>query len=240
LASILRGKHPKFVLLGSTPLAVFHEQVRTGDTSILSAPGSTFNAPGTGPGADNPILSDPDFYMRLQPSTAWWMFLVAQVQVGHIKRLLKESEGNFKVSTRQKAHQARMARGGDSSSTREAEYYAGCGMAPGLASVFLPPLDDGMEPRLCRPEQMRPLSTSVTHSAAMLAAHLADSGPHLARADSAEQRADVKARAARMVRAYENLSCMVKVLEGMQQYWQCMDYTSVIQRLLKGSERPLY
>ncbi|KAJ2795762.1 hypothetical protein H4R21_004981, partial [Coemansia helicoidea] len=243
LASILRGKHPKFVLLGSAPLEVFHEQVRTGDTSILSAPGSTFNAPGTGPGADNPILSDPDFYMRLQPSTAWWMFLVAQVQVGHIKRLLKESEGNFKVSTRQKAYQARMA--GDAAA---AEHPMGV-VSPIFASMFLPPLDhdcsdlDGLTARLSsRQEQMRPLSTSVTNSAAMLAAHLAGSaGPHVgARPDSIEQRADVKARAARMVRAYENLSCMVKVLEGMQQYWQCMDYIRAIQGLLKGSEQPLY
>ncbi|KAJ2439198.1 hypothetical protein GGF42_008040, partial [Coemansia sp. RSA 2424] len=39
LASILRGKHPKFVLLGSPPLDVFREQVLSGDANILSLPG---------------------------------------------------------------------------------------------------------------------------------------------------------------------------------------------------------
>ncbi|KAJ2368571.1 hypothetical protein H4S01_001519, partial [Coemansia sp. RSA 2610] len=253
LASILRGKHPKFVLLGGSPVDVFHEQVLSGDANILSAPGSAFNAPGTGPGADNPILSDPDFYMRLQPSTAWWMFLVAQVQVGHIKRLLKESEGSFKVSARRKAYQAKMAAakapgaGNFDPSPQFASH-------PDTASALDPDDSAAMQVdqaadiidiphRLQKAsDHMRPLSTSVNNSAVMLATavHLSNSAPLPPSKHAMEKRADIKTRAARLVRAYENLSCMVKVLEGMQQYWQCMDYVSVIQDILKGSEHPLH
>ncbi|KAJ2851427.1 hypothetical protein IWW36_001066 [Coemansia brasiliensis] len=261
LASILRGKHPKFVLLGGPPVEVFHEQVLSGDANILSAPGSAFNAPGTGPGADNPILSDPDFYMRLQPSTAWWMFLVAQVQVGHIKRLLKESEGSFKVSARRKAYQAKMAaaRAAAAAATtavnnnqqpNDPEASSVQPEASSVQSEAAMQVDQaaeaeilGMHQRLQKPaDQMRPLSTSVNNSAVMLATavHLSDSAPQPPNKQAMEKRADIKTRAARLVRAYENLSCMVKVLEGMQQYWQCMDYVSVIQEILKGSEHPLH
>ncbi|KAJ2557991.1 hypothetical protein EV175_001017 [Coemansia sp. RSA 1933] len=235
LASILRGKHPKFVLLGGPPIDVFHEQVRSGDANILSQPGSTFNAPGSGPGADNPILSDPDFYMRLQPSTAWWMFLVAQVQVGHIKRLLKESEGSFKVSARRKALATRAA----------AAEAAAAAVAAAVVSTPMPheePLSLEML-RMQKPaDLMRPLSSSVNNSAVMLATavQLSSSAPAPPTRQALEKRAAIKARASRLVRAYENLSCMVKVLEGMQQYWQCMDYISVIQDILKGSEHPLH
>ncbi|KAJ2539080.1 hypothetical protein GGF49_005473 [Coemansia sp. RSA 1853] len=249
LASILRGKHPKFVLLGGSDIDAFHEQVRSGDSAILSAPGSAFNAPGTGPGADNPILSDPDFYMRLQPSTAWWMFLVAQVQVGHIKRLLKESEGNFKVSARRKAHQAKLAAAAATAANGKSP--------PADASMVFQPAESaamqvdqateaeilGMPNRMHKAsDQMRPLSTSVNNSAVMLATavHLSNSAPQPPTKQAMENRAEIKTRGARLVRAYENLSCMVKVLEGMQQYWQCMDYVSVIQDILKGSEHPLH
>ncbi|KAJ1993036.1 hypothetical protein EDC05_002477 [Coemansia umbellata] len=214
LASILRGKHPKFVLLGGPPIEVFREQVLAGDANILSQPGSAFNAPGTGPGADNPILSDPDFYMRLQPSTAWWMFLVAQVQVGHIKRLLKESEGSFKVSARRKAL-----------ALRAAARATAAKMAAAKAASHIP---DGIPDALRQHRQleplahMRPLSLSVDRAILQCAPEHASG------------------RASRLVRAYENLSCMVKVLEGMQQYWQCMDYISIIQDILKGSEHPLH
>ncbi|KAJ1769981.1 hypothetical protein LPJ74_003555 [Coemansia sp. RSA 1843] len=234
LASILRGKHPKFVLLGGPPIEVFHEQVRSGDANILSQPGSTFNAPGSGPGADNPILSDPDFYMRLQPSTAWWMFLVAQVQVGHIKRLLKESEGSFKVSARRKALATRAARAKSRDDT---------GMPDTQNAQEDPHSLLGITGRPQKPaDQMRPLSSSVNNSAVMLATavHLSSSAPAPPNRQALEKRAAIKVRASRLVRAYENLSCMVKVLEGMQQYWQCMDYISVIQDILKGSEHPLH
>ncbi|KAJ2721227.1 hypothetical protein GGI07_004102 [Coemansia sp. Benny D115] len=317
LASILRGKHPKFVLLGSPPLDVFREQVLSGDANILSQPGSAFNAPGTGPGADNPILSDPDFYMRLQPSTAWWMFLVAQVQVGHIKRLLKESEGCFKVSAKRKAFAAKAAAAKAAAEAAAKAAAAGTGTAPGgegssqtadcssaagaadrehpattsaaaaaavaatpatassstvaqipdssmdvdppitpVAPVPLPgapvsaaTLDGdaeqllGMGQPLQKPaDQMRPLSTSVNNSAIMLATavQLSNAAPAPPTRQAMEKRASIKVRASRLVRAYENLSCMVKVLEGMQQYWQCMDYVSVIQDILKGSEHPLH
>ncbi|KAJ1861359.1 hypothetical protein LPJ78_005381 [Coemansia sp. RSA 989] len=255
LASILRGKHPKFVLLGGPPVEVFHEQVLNGDANILSTPGSAFNAPGTGPGADNPILSDPDFYMRLQPSTAWWMFLVAQVQVGHIKRLLKESEGSFKVSARRKAYQAKMAaaKAAAASNGKQPHDPEAPSVQPQASSAqpdAAMQVDQaaeaeilGMHQRLQKPaDQMRPLSTSVNNSAVMLATavHLSDSAPQPPNKQAMEKRADIKTRAARLVRAYENLSCMVKVLEGMQQYWQCMDYVSVIQEILKGSEHPLH
>ncbi|KAJ2008819.1 hypothetical protein GGI04_000959 [Coemansia thaxteri] len=282
LASILRGKHPKFVLLGGPPLDVFREQVLSGDANILSLPGSAFNAPGTGPGADNPILSDPDFYMRLQPSTAWWMFLVAQVQVGHIKRLLKESEGNFKVSAKRKALAAKaaaakaaaeaaakaVANGGSEAPTTMVDSTPAA-MAEGGDSGDGEPMDQsdsmdttgnereatapvdrdteeqllGIPQRLQKPaEQMRPLSTSVNNSAAMLATavHMSNSAPAPPTRQAMEKRAAIKMRASRLVRAYENLSCMVKVLEGMQQYWQCMDYVSAIQEILKGSEHPLH
>ncbi|KAJ1803409.1 hypothetical protein LPJ77_005269, partial [Coemansia sp. RSA 2523] len=91
-------------------------------------------------------------------------------------------------------------------------------------------------------DQMRPLSTSVNNSAVMLATavHLSNSAPQPPTKQAMENRAEIKTRGARLVRAYENLSCMVKVLEGMQQYWQCMDYVSVIQDILKGSEHPLH
>ncbi|KAJ2822233.1 hypothetical protein IWW50_004297, partial [Coemansia erecta] len=240
LASILRGKHPKFVLLGGSDIDAFHEQVLSGDANILSVPGSAFNAPGTGPGADNPILSDPDFYMRLQPSTAWWMFLVAQVQVGHIKRLLKESEGNFKVSARRKAYQAKMAAAAAAAAaSASSNSNASSAMQVDQATEII----GGMPQRLHKPtDHMRPLSTSVNNSAAMLATavQLSNAAPPPPTRQAMEKRADIKTRAARLVRAYENLSCMVKVLEGMQQYWQCMDYVSVIQDILKGSEHPLH
>ncbi|KAJ2740300.1 hypothetical protein H4S06_006147, partial [Coemansia sp. BCRC 34490] len=178
LASILRGKHPKFVLLGGPPIDVFHEQVRSGDANILSQPGSAFNAPGSGPGADNPILSDPDFYMRLQPSTAWWMFLVAQVQVGHIKRLLKESEGNFKVSARRKAlatqaaaraTAAKMAAAATTAANgAKAEDASAC--CDGGATEIDDPALLGFASRPPRAsDQMRPLSSTVNSSAMMLA-----------------------------------------------------------------------
>ncbi|KAJ1947376.1 hypothetical protein GGF37_000448 [Kickxella alabastrina] len=281
LASILRGKHPKFVLLGSLPLEVFREQVLSGDANILSQPGSAFNAPGTGPGADNPILSDPDFYMRLQPSTAWWMFLVAQVQVGHIKRLLKESEGSFKVQAKRKARAAKAATT-DPVATGRSDDPLDSTMAPAesmavnssqqtppaaaaaatdaaaSASMFVPPGDGssnmpamdgnaeqllGMSQRLQKPaNRMQPLSTSMNNSAIMLATamHMSNAAPAPPTRQAMEDRASLKTKALRLVRAYENLSCMVKVLEGMQQYWQCMDYVSVIQDILKGSERPLH
>ncbi|KAJ2789553.1 hypothetical protein GGI18_002335 [Coemansia linderi] len=252
LASILRGKHPKFVLLGSPPLDVFREQVLSGDANILSLPGSAFNAPGTGPGADNPILSDPDFYMRLQPSTAWWMFLVAQVQVGHIKRLLKESEGGFKVSARRKvlaAKAAKAAAEAAAAAAGETLPAAGSGGEPmdqsgdmdteeyGTAEELLL----GTPQRQQRPaDQMRPLSTNVNNSAIMLASavNMSQSAPQSRQAREANATKNV--RSTRLVRAYENLSCMVKVLEGMQQYWQCMDYVKAIQDILKGSEDPLH
>ncbi|KAJ2808273.1 hypothetical protein H4R20_000937 [Coemansia guatemalensis] len=253
LAQILRGKHPRFVLLGGDPIDIFHEQVLAGDANILSAPGSAFNAPGSGPGADNPILSDPDFYMRLQPSTAWWMFLVAQVQVGHIKRLLRESEGSFKIAAKRKAHRQRLA---GASTNPQPPFSSNLDAMPDTAAAPVPPAsavdDDLAHASLQRPcDQMRPLSTSVNNSAAMLAMRLSEATPlpattaaasAAAESESADtqHRADVKSRAARLVRAYENLSCMVKVLEGMQQYWQCMDYVSAVQNILKGSEHPLY
>ncbi|KAJ1903416.1 hypothetical protein LPJ81_003069, partial [Coemansia sp. IMI 209127] len=252
LASILRGKHPKFVLLGGPPIEVFHEQVRSGDANILSQPGSTFNAPGSGPGADNPILSDPDFYMRLQPSTAWWMFLVAQVQVGHIKRLLKESEGSFKVSARRKALATRAAA---SAKMTPASFFSfgrdDAGVSLDSMLVRTHADDDYDDPqqllsfanRTQRPaDHMRPLSSSVNNSAVMLATavHLSSAAPPPPNRQAQEKRAAIKVRASRLVRAYENLSCMVKVLEGMQQYWQCMDYISEIQDILKGSEHPLH
>ncbi|KAJ2586288.1 hypothetical protein H4R99_008498, partial [Coemansia sp. RSA 1722] len=231
LASILRGKHPKFVLLGSPPLDVFREQVLSGDANILSQPGSAFNAPGTGPGADNPILSDPDFYMRLQPSTAWWMFLVAQVQVGHIKRLLKESEGSFKVSAKRKAYAAKAAAAKAAKAAAEANgsEQPTATAAPATGDVGAEQGEDilGIGQRLQKPaDQMRPLSASVNNSAVMLATavHLSNAAPAPPNRVALDKRAAIKARASRMVRAYENLSCMVKVLEGMQQYWQCMDY----------------
>ncbi|KAJ2609882.1 Anaphase-promoting complex subunit 8 [Coemansia sp. RSA 1365] len=248
LAQILRGKHPRFVLLGGDPINVFHEQVLAGDANILSAPGSAFNNPGSGPGADNPILSDPDFYMRLQPSTAWWMFLVAQVQVGHIKRLLRESEGSFKIAAKRKAYIQRMAGVASNpqpsfSNTESMSESAG---VPPATTVD----DDLSHDSLQRPcDEMRPLSTSVNNSAAMLAMRLTEATPLLGTAATfaaesetadAQHRADIKSRAARLICAYENLSCMVKILEGMQQYWQCMDYVSAVQNILKGSEHPLY
>ncbi|PIA16183.1 hypothetical protein COEREDRAFT_97599 [Coemansia reversa NRRL 1564] len=250
LAQILRGKHPRFVLLGGDPVNVFHEQVLAGDANILSAPGSAFNAPGSGPGADNPILSDPDFYMRLQPSTAWWMFLVAQVQVGHIKRLLRESESSFKIAAKRKAHRQRMA--GVASNPRPP--FSNMKSMPKSASAGVAPAttveDDLSHDSLQRPcDEMRPLSTSVNNSAAMLAMRLTEATPLPATAATfaaepetadAQHRADIKSRAARLICAYENLSCMVKILEGMQQYWQCMDYVSAVQNILKGSEDPLY
>ncbi|KAJ2736523.1 hypothetical protein IW152_000698 [Coemansia sp. BCRC 34962] len=253
LASILRGKHPKFVLLSSPPLDVFREQVLSGDANILSLPGSAFNAPGTGPGADNPILSDPDFYMRLQPSTAWWMFLVAQVQVGHIKRLLKESEGGFKVSARRKvlaAKAAKAAAEAAAAAAGETLPTAGAGGEPmdqsgdmdaenGTAEeLFLGTLQRQQRPA----EQMRPLSTNVNNSAIMLASavNMSQSAPAPQSRQAREANATKNVRSTRLVRAYENLSCMVKVLEGMQQYWQCMDYVKAIQDILKGSEDPLH
>lgn len=229
LASILRGKHPKFVLLGSAPIEEFHRQVRSNDANILSPPDSVFNAPGTGPGADNPILSDPDFYMRLQPSTAWWMFLVAQVQVGHIKRLLKESEGNFKANAKKKQLIAKRA---------AADAANGENAASSVDSIAEEKMLD-MSKRLQKPvNKVRPLSYSVSNSAAMLATavHLSKSAPSPTGRKAKENRATIRVHAQRLVRAYENLSCMVKVLEGMQQYWQCMDYVRAIQDLLKGSE----
>ncbi|KAJ2757374.1 hypothetical protein GGI19_000093 [Coemansia pectinata] len=264
LALILRGKHPKFVLLGSPPLDVFREQVLSGDANILSLPGSAFNAPGTGPGADNPILSDPDFYMRLQPSTAWWMFLVAQVQVGHIKRLLKESEGSFKVSEKRKALAAKRAKAAaraaakaageatptedpavvtsgepmDQSGNMDAEDDAAACLDRATEEQLL-----GTPQRQQRPvEQMRPLSTNVNNSAIILASavNMSNSAPPAQSREEREKNATRTARASRLVRAYENLSCMVKVLEGMQQYWQCMDYVKAIQDILRGSEDPLH
>ncbi|KAI8323686.1 hypothetical protein GQ54DRAFT_303205 [Martensiomyces pterosporus] len=267
LALVLRGKHPKFLLLGGSPLPTFQEKVAAGDANILSQPGSAFNAPGTGPGADNPILSDPDFYMRLQPSTAWWMFLVAQVQVGHIKRLLKESEGCFKAAPRPAdsppcyksndaaaQQQTRVWQGpgapSGNNSTSDGEVSVCPSHAPqGLGDRDATSLDKeaeeilGISQRISKStDQMRPLSMSVNNSAIMLATavHLSNSAPPPPNRHAMEKRASIKVRASRLVRAYENLSCMVKVLEGMQQYWQCMDYISVIQDVLKGSEHPLH
>ncbi|KAJ2083094.1 hypothetical protein H4R24_001069 [Coemansia sp. RSA 988] len=244
LAQILRGKHPRFVLLGGDPIDVFHEQVLAGDANILSAPGSAFNAPGSGPGADNPILSDPDFYMRLQPSTAWWMFLVAQVQVGHIKRLLRESEGSFKIAAKKKAHRQRMAT--DTSSNPQPSSNVDSTSEVPTQPVSTAEEDFGHTALQHPCDQMRPLSTSVNNSATMLAMRLSESTPLPTMTETRtettdiQHRADIKYRAARLIRSYENLSCMVKVLEGMQQYWQCMDYVSAVQNILKGSEHPLY
>ncbi|KAJ1933553.1 hypothetical protein FBU59_005993, partial [Linderina macrospora] len=59
LASVLRGRHPKFVLLGgpSTDSLVgeFGATASAQATAAPSASGSAFNAPGTGPGTDNPL-----------------------------------------------------------------------------------------------------------------------------------------------------------------------------------------
>ncbi|KAJ1931054.1 hypothetical protein EC988_009918 [Linderina pennispora] len=187
---------------------------------------SPFNAPGSGPGTDNPILSDPDLYMRLQPSTAWWIFLVAQVQVGHIKRMLRESDGCFRASGR--AH--------STSATPEISPVDRDGGLGKEAEEVL-----GISPGLSRPtDKIRPLSASVSNSAFMLATavQLSNAAPPPPTRQGAEKRATIKIRASRLGKAYENLSCMVRVLEGMQQYWHCMDYVAVIQKILKGSEDP--
>ncbi|KAJ2341933.1 hypothetical protein GGH91_003688 [Coemansia sp. RSA 2671] len=99
----------------------------------------------------------------------------------------------------------------------------------------------GTPQRQQRPaDQMRPLSTNVNNSAIMLASavNMSQSAPQSRQAREANATKNV--RSTRLVRAYENLSCMVKVLEGMQQYWQCMDYVKAIQDILKGSEDPLH
>ncbi|ORX74086.1 hypothetical protein DL89DRAFT_289728 [Linderina pennispora] len=184
LASVLRGRHPKFVLLGGPASDVMQDLASDANTQTSSP----FNAPGSGPGTDNPILA-----------------------------CCAKATGASEHPGR--AH--------STSATPE--------ISPEAEEVL------GISPGLSRPtDKIRPLSASVSNSAFMLATavQLSNAAPPPPTRQGAEKRATIKIRASRLGKAYENLSCMVRVLEGMQQYWHCMDYVTVIQKILKGSEDP--